>query len=448
MNKKIILAGLLSLASIASVVGTVGNAHKVDAANLDANTYVYFELPSTWDKTKTTSIMIGHDSWSQCYAMTNIANTDVYYVSMPKWDGYTQYGFMSANGAAWGGEGSAPKDRIQWALNKTNICYAAGLALNSKYNLFGGSATDPYAFTTKGANVSALNFAVSANAETGGTASVTGYELTSATAVTSKSGESINVLKFTDITLTATVDEGYEFVGWYEGATLVSNEATCTVRDITGAKTYTAKFNPVVTSNPNEEVNALFAKYYKEGSYTKDSILNTSKIADEEVAKYFHASADTKFRKTVYTPTGLTMTTSTDGVTYGNESKYEDSEGKVVHTGLGGNYTVNKESVEAWFVTLKDFVDASGEGWTVADGVYTHELVAATETEEAELTRMAREFVAPMWLAPNANNYAYAQFTRLTVEEVSETLVMKLYVDNGDILVEGSNNVFSQVTIY
>ena len=32
MNKKILIASIVTLASVAGVVGTVGNAHKVDAA--------------------------------------------------------------------------------------------------------------------------------------------------------------------------------------------------------------------------------------------------------------------------------------------------------------------------------------------------------------------------------------------------------------------------------
>ena len=209
---------------------------------------------------------------------------------------------------------------------------------------------------------------------------------------------------------------------------------------------YTSNNAPV---DKTDEVVSLFKTYYHDGDYTKDSVLNTSKIANQEVAKYFHASADTKYRKTVYTPTGLTMTTSTDGEKYENESKYENGEGNVVHTGFGGNWTVNKPSVEDWFVTLKDFVDNPGASWTYENGVYSHDLVPATATEEDELTRMAREFVAPMWLAPNKDNYTYAPFTKLTVEEDNNTLVMKLYVDEEDStkLEPESNNVFSKVTI-
>lgn len=146
----------------------------------------------------------------------------------------------------------------------------------------------------------------------------------------------------------------------------------------------------------------------------------------------------------------MTISDTKDGE-YTNESIYKNEGGKVVHTGLGGDWTVNKPSVEDWFVTLKDFVDNPGTNWTyeTETGIYSHDLVPATETEEDDLTRMAREFVAPMWLAPNKDNYTYARFTKLTVEEIDETLVMKLYVDstNSGILVEGSNNVFSQVTI-
>ena len=204
------------------------------------------------------------------------------------------------------------------------------------------------------------------------------------------------------------------------------------------------------STTPSERVSSIFVSYYNEGSYTKYSVLNTNKIADAEVKKYFHAGADTKYRRTDYTPDGLKMTISdTEDGEYTNESIYKNEGGKVVHTGLGGDWTVNKPSVEDWFVTLKDFVDNPGASWTYENGVYSHDLVPATATEEDELTRMAREFVAPMWLAPNKDNYTYAPFTKLTVEEIDETLVMKLYVDstNSGILVAGSNNVFSQVTI-
>ena len=451
MNKKIFLAGLLTLATVASVVGTVGNTHKVSAYDLNGSEYVYFEVPSTWTE-KTKAIMVGHDSYSICYEMTQIANTDIYYVKMPTWGGYNAYGFLNTNGL-WGGEGngssSKPSTRINWAPHKTKTTGDKILA----YNIYSGDENNIYG--QHETSLDSMNMAMKANISdsNAGTVTVTGYKLTSATAVTAQNSADTKILKYTDATFTATVNEGYTFDGWYTaetGGELKSSELSFKVENVYEGHTYYARYSVIPTTTPSDEVNALFAKYYGEGSYTKDSVLNTSKMADNEVAKYFHASADIKYRKTVYTSTGLTMTTSTDGVTYEDESKYENGDGNVVHTGLGGNWTVNRPSVEEWFVTLKDFVDASTTGWEYEDGVYSHNLVAATATEEDELTRMAREFVAPMWLAPNANNYGYASFTKLTVKEDEGKLVMKLYIDATDsgILVEGSENVFSQVTIY
>ena len=207
-----------------------------------------------------------------------------------------------------------------------------------------------------------------------------------------------------------------------------------------------------VTQTSNYSINQVMSHFYNAGSYTKDSVLNTNKIADTEIAKYFHAKADTKYRRTVYTPEGLSMTTSDDGKTYStNASVYTTVGENVQHSGAGGTYTVTGKTVESWFVTLHDFKEASSAGWVYENGVYTYDLSSATAESEAEMTRMAREFVAPMWLAPNEDNWAYARFDKLTVEANQEgQLVMKLYVeeDCAGILVEGSDLVFSQVTIY
>ena len=211
-----------------------------------------------------------------------------------------------------------------------------------------------------------------------------------------------------------------------------------------------------VTQTSNYSINQVMSHFYNAGSYTKDSVLNTNKIADTEIAKYFHAKADTKYRRTVYTPEGLSMTTSENGETYSDKkSIYTNGDNCVVHSGeVGGNYTYSTDkvkTVEDWFVTLYDFKEASSAGWIYENGVYTYDLSSATADSEAEMTRMAREFVAPMWLAPNEDNWAYARFDKLTVEANQEgQLVMKLYVeeDCAGILVEGSNLVFSQVTIY
>ena len=207
---------------------------------------------------------------------------------------------------------------------------------------------------------------------------------------------------------------------------------------------------PTPTPVDTSVVKGLFEEYYNNGTYTKASELKVNAIAQTEVAKYFHASADVKYRKTEYTPEGLSMTISEDGVTYGNVSTYENYNGQVKHTGLGGDYFVNKTSVEDWFVTLHDFNNSSLDGWKVLNGVYSYDLPLTTyedgEINENAMTRMAREFVAPMWLAPSTENYAYALFNKLTVQKVNKELVMNLYVSNASIT-DNAEGLFSQVKI-
>ena len=198
------------------------------------------------------------------------------------------------------------------------------------------------------------------------------------------------------------------------------------------------------------EINKVFDHYYNNGTYTKVSELKVNEIAQNEVAKYFHADQTVRWRKTEYTTNGLSMTTSNDNNNYSTEASVytNTTDGKVQHTGVGGNYTVNWKSVEEKFVTLYDFKNSTDTAWKLENGTYTYSLTSTKDDLiEAEMTRMAREFVAPMWLAPTANNWAYAQFTKLTVQVIDGNLVMNLYVNNPTIT-DNANGLFSQVTIY
>ena len=207
------------------------------------------------------------------------------------------------------------------------------------------------------------------------------------------------------------------------------------------------------------ETKSLFKEYYNNGSYTKESVLNVNTELLDEVSNYFHASASVRYRKTVYTLNDLTMYTSVDGLSYDESSysKYEnvvvDGVKKVYHSGLNNPYYVDWTSVEDKFITLFDLSIHLFIGWKLdSDGAYYFNLRTTTSADsENRMTMMAREFVAPMWLAPNAetNNFAYIQFSKITVQEINDTLVIKLYVSETDSgkLLEGSDLVFSQVTI-
>ena len=440
MNKKIFLAGLLTLASVASVVGTVGNAREVEAA---APTTVYLD-PACWDAS---SARFAAYFWDTAAATWhNMSDSDgdgIFEVKVPANCSKVIFCRMNKTSTAnnWNNKWNQSND-LTIPTDGKNLYTISG---------WGGDKSPGSWGTYIEPGVSLMG---------------TLTDWTGGTTMTKQSNGTYTL----DLTVDTVAEYklkvkiGYTWIGDgtlnVKGLTLKTTDTDKNIIFDAAKGTYHFEFvmssktlNVTFTAAPDydADINDLFEKYYNKGTYTKYSVLNTNKIADEEVKKeFFHAGADIKYRKTEYTPDGLKMTTKdTENGEYTNDSIYKNEDGKVVHTGVGGDYTVNKESVEAWFVTLEDFVNASTTGWEYENGVYSHNLVSATATEEDDLTTMAREFVAPMWLAPNAKNYTYASFTKLTVEEVSNTLVMKLYVHetNRGILVEGSNDVFSQVTI-
>ena len=56
------------------------------------------------------------------------------------------------------------------------------------------------------------------------------------------------------VTLTATANEGYKFIGWFDGDTKVCETEEFTVENVTSDKTYTAKFELLETEEPDEPI--------------------------------------------------------------------------------------------------------------------------------------------------------------------------------------------------
>lgn len=201
-------------------------------------------------------------------------------------------------------------------------------------------------------------------------------------------------------------------------------------------------------------VNQLFNKYYNSGSYVKETVLNINEFAKEEVEDYLHAGAQIRYRKTTYAPGELTMVTKeAEADAWGTHtSTYKDNgNGGVDHLTNGvKDYSVSgtvngqdRSSVENWYVTLFDLKNSTFTNWECTDGVYTLSLKG-----DETATKMAREFVAPMWL-DNETTKNYVTYDKLTVEEVGNSLVMKVYItgDNSGLLIDGANLVLAQATI-
>lgn len=180
---------------------------------------------------------------------------------------------------------------------------------------------------------------------------------------------------------------------------------------------------------------------YNGGSYTKvtDILVDADAIADE-VETLFHASASDLHRTTVYETGKLTMHTTE----HLNKVGYKDVDGNMVrfHLDANGNevkdFTVKNASVDSYYATLNDFIQKSlvtqygtksiDAEWQYENGVY---YVDYNENNEvtANLIEAFRLFVSPMWIETDSQYFA---FTRVSIEQTNEGLVMKLWIHGGE----------------
>lgn len=218
-------------------------------ANLAANKYIYFAKPSNWTASYCV-FMIGHDSYSSAYTMTNISNTNLYYWKSVKWDNYKQWAVFNTTSSWNSGEGKNIEAREQYAVAAT----WRGTSSLGAFNLIPTASVN--ATTTSGYST-LLNKTHTIktqldNTDNANVGDVTAkyYQLTSETStgtqksssITSASSGTISVVYTSQVTLTATPATGYTFLGWYEGSTRKTTSTTYTYTAENSIKTVVAKF--------------------------------------------------------------------------------------------------------------------------------------------------------------------------------------------------------------
>ena len=215
-------------------------------------------------------------------------------------------------------------------------------------------------------------------------------------------------------------------------------------------------------------VQNLFAEYYGNGDYIKSTkIYVDADVIGPELLEHFHSGIPTLERTTYYSGNELLMsngngysgygTKTVDGVDYLTSFKVSSDlvRGNESSTGILGG-------MEGYYCTLYDFkegvhssdhvfndsktIDLT-KGWTYLNGVYT-----STDEDVLEGYRL---FTAPLWLGKTKTNENFIIYTKATVEEVDNKLVLSLYVSSGDYgkletnepLVDGESYLFSQAVI-
>lgn len=218
-------------------------------ANISANTIFYFENSFGWTNS-CIQLMVGHSSWSQGYQMTKIANTNLYRVVMPKWDGLTQMCVFGTDGV-WGGENSSITNRKNWAPNSTAI-RSVSSNLSGTY-LLTANADNTTLSCTSYSSYSDLNVDQTIQPQLDGsnttvsvaTFAVSSYRLNSSGGSTATSGTTTALSTRTaQVTMSVSnVNSKYKFIGWYDSSgTQLETATTYTYTCSGSATTVYAKF--------------------------------------------------------------------------------------------------------------------------------------------------------------------------------------------------------------
>ena len=204
-----------------------------------------------------------------------------------------------------------------------------------------------------------------------------------------------------------------------------------------------------IAIDEEKSLNAILDYNYKGGNYVRNTVINLTEKAQEELETYFHAKAKQLERTTYFTEDALWMSRGDGEYSYygsegGNLTNGTATEAKVVpptyHT------AVKETSMEKYYTTLEDIKGhAANATWTESNGVYT-------STDE-QLIEDFLAFTAPCFLNFNDTNANYFVFTGVSIQDTTDGLVLKLLVDgtmNGALSVEADANghyVLSQATI-
>ncbi len=236
------------IAPVGSNVDNADTKANVDVAETGLSCTFVFDNSST--KFSNPQIMIGHGSWSEGYLMTQISNTQLWYYSVSGWNDATQIGIMD-NASKWGSEGNSVSHRFNYApAGKTSVVSISGSLSGTQ--LLVGSSLSRTSYTsysslnttqTAQAQYSAAGSSSYTNGTTGGTTTV------SSTRVNSSWGSTATTdglaARTATVTMTATANTGYNFVGWYNSSgTQVSTNTSYSYTCSGSAATYYARFDP------------------------------------------------------------------------------------------------------------------------------------------------------------------------------------------------------------
>ena len=265
---------------------------------------VYFEKPNNWSNAQ---FMIGHDGYSAAYNMTVITNTKLYQYQHTgtNWNGYGAWAVVDAKD--WPAESNKIANRVGSVNNyiwyneiKKYTLVQSNYAVSNNTSSFTSLLNKTQTITIQNYNTSNKKFEASNN--TAGSVTAKYYAFSnSATSVGNQVSTSIthtsniSAAYTSTMALTANAKSGYQFVGWYDGTTLLSNNTTYNHIVPNSEKTIYARFiktdainTPVYLKTGNwKNDNARFAVYAFEKTSGFQMWIDMSELDCSGTREYF-----------------------------------------------------------------------------------------------------------------------------------------------------------------
>ena len=351
---------------------------------------VYFDpYSSGWGNVSSIEYVISHDGYSRWYKMSNISNTQLYYIASDSWSD-AKYIAFTANFGWTSGESNKYENRLNYAPSggKYTKKNSYGVNSGSTYLFYASSSSNNATIQTSSpagylsSGYTALNYkqtvkqelsidegnTFSASTEAIASVKVSSYKLTQKSTATADSktissgSSSANCEAARTATVTYTVsniNSDYTFVGWYDGTTQKSTSTTYTY-NATEAKTITARFS----KEPKHPVTVS----YKCGS-TDVKLSETLEVGE------FSAQTVTAEKIKDYTFSGWTLGS-------GVQSADENANPISITTKASGEYTLvaNYDYIEPVIKTI--YCKMEHSWWTQASAAISA-FISGTDGESA-----------------------------------------------------------------
>ena len=200
--------------------------------------------------------------------------------------------------------------------------------------------------------------------------------------------------------------------------------------------------NPV-EKTPTEEVNELFAEYYNNGVYKRDTVININDSVVGDLLKYgcFHNGIGLLERETYFVNEELWMSNEANTWSYYGTSDSNMTSARVENklyqpTKVTTAYTGH--TMEDHYTTLYDIKDNEAT-WTKEGNVYS--------TSDADVVKYFLDFTAPCFYGLNETTKKYWTMTSVEVEEIEGCLELRLVTSGDEGKLTDANGYLSVATI-